>query len=114
MTSVDAMKATMKRLEKERVTLIGQMEDVSQDSSEHRLVLKNLSKLPSDRKCYRIIGGVAVERTVEEVMPSLASHADMLDQLREKLKGHLDTLNTEINKLGESLQNTIKQQQSSN
>lgn len=36
MTSVDAMKATLKRLEKERVTLLGQMEDVSQDSSEHR------------------------------------------------------------------------------
>ncbi|BAM42069.1 uncharacterized protein TOT_040000956 [Theileria orientalis strain Shintoku] len=75
MASVDPLKATLKRLENERLTVLAQLDDISQDSTEHKLVLKNLAKLPNDRRCYRILGGIAIEKTVDEIKPDLNAHA---------------------------------------
>jgi hypothetical protein len=38
-------------------------------SSEHKLVVDQLSKLEDTRKAFRLVGGVLVERTVGEVLP---------------------------------------------
>ena len=40
-------------------------------ASVHRLVLDAFKKVEPTRKCFRLIGGVLVERTVEEIKPSL-------------------------------------------
>lgn len=37
-------------------------------------VLKTLSKLEKGRKCYRMVGGVLVETTVENVAPALSEN----------------------------------------
>ena len=34
-------------------------------------LIYSLKPMPSDRKCFRMIGGVLVERTVGEVLPAL-------------------------------------------
>ncbi|UVC50179.1 hypothetical protein MACK_004050 [Theileria orientalis] len=104
MASVDALKATLKRLENERLTVLAQLDDITQDSAEHRLVLKNLDKIPDDRRCYRILGGIAVEKTVEEVKPDLTSHATRLDEYKLKLNSQLELLNSEIVKVKNSLE----------
>ena len=36
-----------------------------------RLVLDAFKKVEPTRKCFRLIGGVLVERTVQEIKPSL-------------------------------------------
>ena len=36
----------------------------------NQLVAKALEPLDGDRKCFRLIGGVLVERNVAEVLPS--------------------------------------------
>ena len=53
----------------------------SQDQ-EHTLVLKTLEPMPSDRKCYRLIGGVLVQQTVADVRPAVESNAENLKQAR--------------------------------
>src|SRR3990167_788945 len=40
------------------------------------LVINTLEKLPVDRKCYRMVGGVLVERTVGEVLPAVKRNRD--------------------------------------
>ena len=40
-------------------------------ASMYRLVLDAFKKVEPTRKCFRLIGGVLVERTVEEIKPSL-------------------------------------------
>ncbi|KAK2198416.1 bifunctional Prefoldin beta-like/Prefoldin/Prefoldin subunit 2 [Babesia duncani] len=85
MSATDSKIEVLKTLEKERIRLLGQMDDVGQDAAEHRLVLKTLSELPKDRKCYRLIGGVAVERTVGEVLPALEAHANKVTIANEHL-----------------------------
>lgn len=39
------------------------------ERDEHKLVVDTLSKLESERKAFRLVGGILVERTVGEVLP---------------------------------------------
>jgi prefoldin subunit 2 len=48
------------------------------DKTEHELVLKALQPLPADRKCFRMIGSVVVERTVAEVLPAVQKNHDQV------------------------------------
>ncbi|EFE45196.1 hypothetical protein TRV_00010 [Trichophyton verrucosum HKI 0517] len=50
-----------------------------------RLVIESLQPLPLDRKCFRMINGVLVERTVKDVIPSLKTNADGLKQVLDEL-----------------------------
>jgi len=50
-----------------------------------RLVLETLEPLPGDRKCFRMINGVLVERTVRDVIPALRTNAEGLKKVLEDL-----------------------------
>ncbi|KAL6715754.1 Cochaperone prefoldin complex subunit [Lecanora helva] len=50
-----------------------------------RLVLETLDPLPPDRKCFRMINGVLVERTVEDVKPALQTNSEGLKNVLEEL-----------------------------
>ncbi|KAJ2401845.1 Cochaperone prefoldin complex subunit [Coemansia sp. RSA 2559] len=43
---------------------------------EHNLVIKTMTPMPGDRKCFRLINGVLVERVVKEVLPALETNRD--------------------------------------
>ncbi|KAI9500313.1 Cochaperone prefoldin complex subunit [Coemansia spiralis] len=43
---------------------------------EHNLVIKTMTPMPEERKCFRLINGVLVERTVKEVLPALKTNRD--------------------------------------
>ncbi|KAK9480716.1 Prefoldin subunit-domain-containing protein, partial [Lipomyces japonicus] len=61
---------------------IGELES---ETDEHKLVLESLRPLPEDRKCFRMIGGVLVERTVKEVIPALETNAKGVEQVMDQL-----------------------------
>lgn len=46
------------------------------DKNEHRLVEETLKPLDGKRRAYRLVGEVLVERTVEEVLPSVANNRE--------------------------------------
>ena len=52
---------------------------------------ETLQPLPKERKCFRLINGVLVERTIEEVLPALTTNSDglkqVLDELLKQYKG---------------------------
>ena len=54
-------------------------------SSATRLVLETLDPLPSDRKCFRMVNGVLLERTVKEVVPAVRTNSDGLKKILEEL-----------------------------
>lgn len=58
---------------------------------------ETLQPLPEDRKCFRLINGVLVERTVKDVLPALKTNSDGLKQVLEELlkqyKGKEDEMN---------------------
>ena len=46
------------------------------ERDEHKLVVETLIKLESERRAFRLIGGVLVERTVGEILPLVSQHFD--------------------------------------
>jgi len=48
-------------------------------------VIETLQPLPQDRKCFRLINGVLVERTVKDVLPALQTNSDGLKQVLDEL-----------------------------
>ncbi|GMH39917.1 hypothetical protein BSKO_07821 [Bryopsis sp. KO-2023] len=65
------------------------MNELSSDGSEHRQVISALEPMASDRKCFRLIGDVLVERTVSEVLPAVKS-------TEEQIRKTLETLAKEV------------------
>lgn len=60
---------------KEELKVLGEkIGQLQQDSDEHRLVIAALEPLPSDRKCFRRIGGILVESTVSQTKPVLETN----------------------------------------
>ncbi|KAK2813199.1 hypothetical protein FQN50_000877 [Emmonsiellopsis sp. PD_5] len=59
--------------------------DIEQETEEHKLVIDTLHPLPPTRKCFRMINGVLVERTVQDVIPSLNTNAEGLKQVLDEL-----------------------------
>jgi prefoldin subunit 2 len=41
-----------------------------------RLVLNTINQMDAQRKCFRLVGGVLVERTVGEVLPAVSRNKD--------------------------------------
>ncbi|KAL8992362.1 MAG: hypothetical protein Q9169_007157 [Polycauliona sp. 2 TL-2023] len=59
--------------------------NVEQETEEHKLVLETLNPLPGERKCFRMINGVLVERTVKDVLPALQINSDGLKRVLDEL-----------------------------
>ncbi|KAI9735654.1 MAG: hypothetical protein M1834_001670 [Cirrosporium novae-zelandiae] len=72
--------------------------DVEQETEEHKLVLETLEPLSEDRKCFRMINGVLVERTVKDVVPALKTNSDGLKKVLDDLLKQYKTKQDELEK----------------
>ena len=72
-----------------------------------RLVLETLEPLPGDRKCFRMINGVLVERTVQDVIPALKTNAEGLKKVLEDLVKQYKLKQDELDKWKVSLVDVV-------
>mmetsp|Transcript_48184 Transcript_48184/g.92109 ORF Transcript_48184/g.92109 Transcript_48184/m.92109 type:complete len:137 (-) Transcript_48184:451-861(-) len=72
---------------------IGELE---MERQEHVLVLNAISPLEPSRKCFRLIGGILVERTVGEVLPAVQRNRDGIQQVVGKLTEQMDLKKKEL------------------
>ena len=56
--------------------LVEKITELEFDRNEHKLVEETLQPLDAGRKAYRLVGGVLVERTVGEVLPSVKTNKE--------------------------------------
>ena len=63
-----------------------------------RLVLETLDPLSHDRKCFRMINGVLVERKVGDVIPSLKTNSEGLKKVLDDLLKQYKSLQDEMEK----------------
>ncbi|KAJ1884540.1 Cochaperone prefoldin complex subunit [Kickxella alabastrina] len=63
---------------------------------EHMLVIKTMTPMPEDRKCFRLINGVLVERTVREVLPALTTNKEGITKSIEQLTAQYRTTDNEF------------------
>ncbi|GLB34052.1 putative prefoldin subunit [Lyophyllum shimeji] len=95
------------RMQNEMQALAGKIGELEQQADEHSLVLTTLNEALEEepgRKCFRLIGGVLVERTVKDVVPTLQTTRDgirkAIANLTEQYKSKeqdLDTFKREYN-----------------
>ncbi|KAG9015559.1 hypothetical protein FRB94_000164 [Tulasnella sp. JGI-2019a] len=95
--SAQEIQAVYSRLQHELQTLAQKIGELESEAEEHELVLKTLEEIVDtepDRVCFRLIGGILVERTVKEVTPKIRTNRDgirsVLDNLVAQYKGKED------------------------
>ena len=64
--------------------------------SNSRLVIETLEPLPQNRKCFRMVNGVLVERTIKDIIPSLKTNSDGLKQVLDELLKQYKAKQTEM------------------
>jgi len=72
-------------LTQEQRMIAQQLNKVDSEKSEHAVTIEALKDIDAGRQCYRLVGGVLMERTVGEVMPALKLNLDRLTQVSEEL-----------------------------
>jgi prefoldin subunit 2 len=75
------------------------MSELSAQAREHELVVDTIKDLDPERKCFRLIGGVLVERKVREVLPAVKGNKEKLDEVVKKIQDSLNVKEMELMEL---------------
>merc|ERR1712198_44447 len=89
------------QMRNEQRSLMAKISELEQDLNEHKIVIETLQDVSPDRKCFRMVGGVLVERTVSEVLPALTNNRDQLTKVIESLNEKLVSKGKELNEYRE-------------
>ncbi|KAG9049526.1 hypothetical protein FS837_010006 [Tulasnella sp. UAMH 9824] len=84
------VQARYSRYQNELQSLAQKLGELETEAEEYELVLKTLEEClesQPDRTCFRLIGGVLVERTVKDVAPQIKTNRDGIRRVIESLVG---------------------------
>ncbi|PKI70175.1 probable prefoldin subunit 2 [Punica granatum] len=70
--------------------------ELEMEASEHSLVINAIQPLDPSRRCYRMIGGVLVERTVREVLPAVQRNKEGIEEVITRLNEALEKKKKEL------------------
>lgn len=73
------------------------LSELEMERRDHDLVIETLKEVELSRKCFRLVGGVLVERTVKEVLAALQHDVVQLTTVIENMKKQLETTGVELN-----------------
>ncbi|KAM3955693.1 prefoldin 2 [Aphomia sociella] len=94
--------AGLQTLRTEQRQLANKISELEMDLNEHKTVIDTLREVEGPRKCFRMVGGVLVERTVADVLPELESNRERLPKALQSLHEQLTKKGQEINEYIES------------
>mmetsp|Transcript_40844 Transcript_40844/g.118301 ORF Transcript_40844/g.118301 Transcript_40844/m.118301 type:complete len:145 (-) Transcript_40844:19-453(-) len=98
------VQAAFQQIEKECSTYLNKIAELEQEVNEHSLVLKAFEKVEPSRRCFRMVGGVLVERTVAEVAPAVKQNQEkiraVVKRFEEELKKKTEQRTAFMNKYG--------------
>ncbi|KAJ3061571.1 hypothetical protein HDU98_002485 [Podochytrium sp. JEL0797] len=77
--------AQFNAMKQELQAIASKLGELEQEKDEHKMVVDTMVPLNGDRKCFRLINGVLVERTVEAVLPALKQNMDNIDKIVQQL-----------------------------
>lgn len=70
--------------------------ELEMEVSEHSLVISAIEPLDPSRRCYRMVGGVLVERTIKEVLPAVKRNKEGLEEVIARLNETLEKKKKEV------------------
>lgn len=71
-----AILSTLNNLKEQRQMIISKIAELDSEHTEHNLVISTLEPLPPERRCFRMIGEVLVERNNAEVLQAVIQNRD--------------------------------------
>ncbi|OBA19985.1 Prefoldin [Metschnikowia bicuspidata var. bicuspidata NRRL YB-4993] len=81
--------------------LQGQLSSIASQIQEHSIVDKTLTEIPPNkregRKCYKMVGGVLVNKSVDEVIKILDEESKELTKSKELLEKEFTSCKKEMN-----------------
>ncbi|CAN7980006.1 unnamed protein product [Ixodes pacificus] len=89
------------QLRQEQRSLTAKLVELEMDLNEHNLVAEALQKVDGDRRCYRMVGGVLVERTVKDILPAVMQNKDNIAKSVEALNDRIVKKGQEVNEYRE-------------
>ncbi|KAH3700200.1 prefoldin subunit 2-like [Dreissena polymorpha] len=104
--------AGFQELRQQQRQIVGKVSDIEMDMKEHELVIETLKEVDENRRCFRLVGGVLVERTVKDVLPALVNNKEQMGKVVENLNKSLEQKGLEINKYRETHNLKIKGEES--
>ncbi|KAM7537058.1 hypothetical protein Aperf_G00000060677 [Anoplocephala perfoliata] len=74
------------KLRYEQRAIANKITSLEMDQREHNMVIKVLKGVDAERKCFRLIDGVLVERQVKHVLPALEANEKKMSEALEALR----------------------------
>ncbi|XP_074652828.1 prefoldin subunit 2-like [Tubulanus polymorphus] len=94
----EAIISGFNELRQQQRALASKISELEMDCKEHELVIDTLKDIKDgDRKCYRLVGGILVERTVKDVSPALVNNKEQIGMLVTNLTKQLEAKGKELN-----------------
>ncbi|XP_023696148.1 prefoldin subunit 2 [Paramormyrops kingsleyae] len=94
--SAEQVVATFQRMRQEQRSMASKAAELEMEINEHSLVIDTLKEVDPSRKCFRLVGGVLVERTVKEVLPALENNKEQISRLVESLNSQMQAKGREL------------------
>lgn len=95
--SQEEIYAEFQQLRNQQRNLVNNLNTLELDLKEHKTVIDTLKTVEPGRKCFRLIGGVLCDQTVEIVLPQLVQNKEQLEKLIENGKEQITKKGQEIN-----------------
>uniref|UniRef100_A0A673NLT8 Prefoldin subunit 2 n=1 Tax=Sinocyclocheilus rhinocerous TaxID=307959 RepID=A0A673NLT8_9TELE len=90
--SAEQVVATFQRMRQEQRSMASKAAELEMEINEHRC----LKEVDPTRKCFRLVGGVLVERTVKEVLPALENNKEQITKIVESLNSQMQAKGREL------------------
>jgi prefoldin subunit 2 len=82
--------------------------EIDDEKKENELVLESIAKLEDNRKCWRLINGVLVEKTKLEVVPEMRVVINNLNAVIKQITETLTSVKQEIKNLEAAYESIMK------
>merc|ERR1711976_537751 len=93
--------AGFQELRNQQRAIVNKISELEMERKEHDLVIETLKDIEPERRCFRMVGGVLVERTAKEVLPALQNNYESIGKVLETLSSQLHSKGQEINEYKE-------------
>merc|ERR1719502_881786 len=103
-TQEEAEKQIVKKfaaMREEKQKVAQKISELTQEKGEHKMVVDTLTPMDPNRKAWRLVGGVLVERTCGEVLPAVKEALAEIENVLATLQKSYDEKETEINEFME-------------
>lgn len=101
--SAMAQQQRYQALRQDYTSLLSKISDIESERYEYTIVLETLGNSAPDRRCWRMIGGALIERTVGEVVPELEDGLRKMEMMVEMTTSTLKTKETEMKAIEDAL-----------